>query len=312
MRHDISPLAARIALDIIGRIESGRLRGGDALRETALAEAHQVSRSPIRETLRALTAAKLTRHQPNRGTVVTDGIKPETLKRARQRFAQSNDDEPYRRIAADHLAGILPTECTEAEISRRYKLGRAKTRHIIAHIAQEGWIERRPGYGWAFLPVLTTPQAFSSSYRFRLVLEPAALLEPTFKIDEQAFARFRAAQQALVDGDIQTTSSVELFRLGSAFHEMLAKCSGNPFFFDALQRINRLRRLIEYRAMVDTAHFIEQAHEHLKIMDLIESGDMEAAASFLARHLETARAVKLEVLTSGKRHADSATAKVHF
>ena len=121
----------------------------------------------------------------------------------------------------------------------------------------------------------------------------------------------RAAQQALVDGGIHTTSSVELFRLGSAFHEMLAKCSGNPFFSDALQRINRLRRLIEYRAMVDTAHFIDQAREHLKIMDLIEAGDMEAASAFLARHLETARGVKLEVLTSGKRR-DSATAQVHF
>jgi DNA-binding GntR family transcriptional regulator len=312
MRHDISPLAARIALDIIGRIEGGRLHGGDALRETALAETHQVSRSPIREALRALTTAKLTRHHANRGTVIADHIKPEALKRARERFTRSDDDEPYRRIAADHLAGTLPTECTEAEISRRYKLGRAKTRHVIARIAQEGWIERRPGYGWAFQPVLTTPQAFSSSYRFRLALEPAALLQPTFKIDEQAFARFRAAQQALVDGRIYTMSSVELFRLGSAFHEMLAKCSGNPFFFDALQRINRLRRLIEYRAMVDTAHFIGQAREHLKIMDLIEGGDMDAAAAFLARHLETARSVKLEVLTSGKGRANSATAQVHF
>jgi DNA-binding GntR family transcriptional regulator len=63
--------------------------------------------------------------------------------------------------------------------------------------------------------------------------------------------------------------------------------------------------------MVDTAHFIDQAREHLKIMDLVEAGDMEAASAFLARHLETARAVKLEVLTSGKR-ADRATAQVHF
>jgi DNA-binding GntR family transcriptional regulator len=312
MRRVVSPLAARIALDIIRRIESGRLRSGDALRETALAEAHQVSRSPIREALRALTAAKLAQHHLNRGTVVASDIKPELLERARQRFAQSDDEESYRRIAADHLAGILPTECTEAEIGRRYKLGRAKVRHVVARIAQEGWIERRPGYGWAFLPVLTTPQAFSSSYRFRLALEPAALLEPTFKIDEQSFVRFRAEQQALVDGGIHTTSSIELFRLGSRFHEMLAKCSGNPFFFDALQRINRLRRLIEYRAMVNTTHFIDQAREHLKIMDLIESGDMEAAASFLARHLETARAVKLEVLTSGKRRANTATVHVHF
>jgi hypothetical protein len=39
---------------------------------------------------------------------------------------------------------------------------------------------------------------------------------------------------------------------------------------------------------------------------------MDAAAAFLARHLETARGVKLEVLTSGKGRTDSATVHVHF
>lgn len=310
----VSPLVSQIAADLIGKIADGQLRAGDAVRETAVAEWHQISRSPVREALRMLAEWKIAVHQPHRGVVVADPVRPEILERARRRLARTDSDEPYRRIAAERLAGHLPDEISEAELGRRFKLARSETRRIIARMAQEGWIERRSGYGWTFLPVLTTPDAFSSSYRFRLAVEPAGLLEPTFKVDRSIFQRFRAEQTALVEGRIHTTSSVELFRLGSRFHEMLAQCSGNPFFLDALQRINRLRRLIEYRAMIETSHFIEQAREHLQIMDLIEGGDREGAAALLARHLETARAVKLDVLTEGKtgRRGVAPIAHLHF
>ncbi len=314
MPSAVSSLAATIALDIVDRIADGRLRPGDALRETALAQSHQVSRSPVREALHALAGLRLALQQPHRGVIIASVVTPQMIERAKRRFARSDADEPYRKIAADRLSGRLAAELSEAELGRRYKLDRTDTRRIIARMAEEGWIERQPGYGWRFLPVLTTAQDFSSSYRFRLTIEPAGLLEPTFKINAHEFSRFRAEQTALVEGRIYTTSSIELFRFGSRFHEMLARCSGNPFFLDALQRINRLRRLIEYRAMVETSHFIGQAREHLKIMDLIEGGDREGAAVFLARHLETARVVKLDVLTSGKddRRGKATTAKLHF
>jgi DNA-binding GntR family transcriptional regulator len=314
MRNDIAPLAAQIALDIVDKVAHGRLKPGDALREAALAESHKVSRSPVREALHALTELKITLHQPHRGVVIAGSISSRAIRHAKQKLVQSDAEEPYRKIAADRLSGRLLDELSEAGLGRRYKLNRAETRRIIARMAQEGWIERRPGYGWHFMPVLTTAQDFSAGYRFRLAVEPAGLLEPTFKINAHEFARFRAEQFALVEGRIHATSSVELFRLGSRFHEMLAKCSGNPFFFDALQRINRLRRLIEYRAMVETSHFIDQAREHLQIMDLIERGDREGAATLLARHLEKARVVKLDVLTSRKneRRSVPTTARLHF
>jgi DNA-binding GntR family transcriptional regulator len=59
-------LADRIADDIV----SGRLRPGTALEETGLAEAHGVSRTPVREALRLLAATGLVQMRPRRGAVV--------------------------------------------------------------------------------------------------------------------------------------------------------------------------------------------------------------------------------------------------
>lgn len=50
----------------------GRFRPGDRLDQTDLAEELNVSRSPVREALRVLTAEDLVTHYPHRGTVVTE------------------------------------------------------------------------------------------------------------------------------------------------------------------------------------------------------------------------------------------------
>jgi DNA-binding GntR family transcriptional regulator len=177
---------------------------------------------------------------------------------------------------------------------------------------------------WSFLPGLISVESYNLAFRFRMTVEPAALLEPTYRIDRTAFVRCRALQQGLVDGAIRELSSAELFQLGSSFHETIVGCAQNPFFLEAMQRLNRLRRLIEYRAMVDTSHFIDQAREHLEILDRLEDGDRAGAAELLRRHLDVVRVVKCRFLdgpraknratSSSKRvrRTGEITASVHF
>jgi DNA-binding GntR family transcriptional regulator len=73
---------------------------------------------------------------------------------------------------------------------------------------------------------------------------------------------------------------------------MMAACSGNPFFLDALCRINRLRRLIEYRTFVDKERLAAQCREHLALLDMIAAGSRDEAAGYLLRHLRGAAARK--------------------
>lgn len=311
-----SSLSAQIARQILELIQAGELPPGTHLREQSLAARFAVSRSPLRKALKGLAADGTLAHRPNQGFFVDGERAP--LRLVSSDLAMNEDEEPYASIAAERLAGNLPERFTAADLGRRFGLSRGAVTRVVGRMMQEGWIERLPGYGFAFLPVLTTPEAFSLGYRFRLAIEPAALLEPTYRIDKAAFALCRAQQSELITRPLSDITPINLFRLGSAFHETIVRCSRNPFLLDALQRINRLRRLIEYRAMVDTRIFLDQAQEHIQILDRIEDGDRRSAAEMLRRHLEAMQTVKLTLLGrevpqhSVDQGCGLAEAKVHF
>lgn len=118
--------------------------------------------------------------------------------------------------------------------------------------------------------------------------EPAALLEPTYQLDEATLRKCRAEQQALVDGAFEWASPAQLFDANARLHEVIAGFSGNMFICDALKRLNRLRRLMEYRKVVDRDATARRCKEHLTLIDLLLSGQREAAADFMRLHLRDA------------------------
>lgn len=132
------------------------------------------------------------------------------------------------------------------------------------------------------------------AYLFRMAIEPAAILQPSFQVDAGAFSRARDQQQALLDGDYLTLSRSDLFRINSSFHEMIVECSNNIYFIESIKRVNASRRLAEYRKTLNRSRLVGQSLEHLRILDLLESGDHEKAADFMRFHLEYALKVKTD------------------
>jgi len=174
----------------------------------------------------------------------------------------------------------------EASLRTRYALTPAQLSGVLARIANEGWAEKKPGYGWAFSPMLTTPESLEQSYRLRLALEPAALLEPGYRLDPRALERCRAAEERLLAGGIDSESADALHERGVNFHETIVAASGNPFFTDTIRRINRVRRLLAYRSMQDRGRYRQHCRQHLQILDLLERGRNDEAADALRVHLE--------------------------
>jgi DNA-binding GntR family transcriptional regulator len=191
----------------------------------------------------------------------------------------------YFRIADDRLRGELPDTFTEAMLRRRYGLTPAQLQAVLTRIADEGWGRKKPGYGWEFSPMLTTPESLLQSYRLRLAIEPAALLEPGYRMEPQVLERCRAAELHLLSGGIATDSADQLHERGVRFHESLVEASGNPFFIDAMRRVNRVRRLLSYRSMQDRSRYQEHCRQHLELLDLIERGRNDEAAQALREHL---------------------------
>ena len=192
----------------------------------------------------------------------------------------------YFRIAEDHLHGRVPDPASETHLRAMYKVTKAELNAVLSRIALEGWAERRPGYGWSFSPMLTTPESLEQTYRVRLALEPAALLEPAYSLDPVTAARCRNAELRLLAGAIETDSADVLHERGVRFHEAIVGASKNPFFLETIRRINRIRRLLSYRSMVDRKRYRQQCEEHLEILDLLQAEKNEEASQALRRHLE--------------------------
>lgn len=292
----------QLIVGIKEHIASERLAPGTRLPERALAEQFRVSRSPVREALKRLAEDETVEKNEDGGYVVG----PATPQASQEFVAVPEagyDEEAYLRIAQDRLAGNLPERFSENELLRRYGLTRTQLNNILRRMMQEGWVERLLGHGWAFLPTLTSGESYNQGYRYRILVEPAAILEPSFRIDRKDLLRCREEQETLLSGAIQNVSPAQIFDSNSRLHETIAGFSGNVFIVESLRRLNRLRRLMEYQKSVDRTASARRCEEHLVLIDLLLNGQREEAADFLRLHLrdaarEKAAAVRTSVETA--------------
>src|SRR5215207_3832312 len=187
-------ITERLAARILGHIQSEDLGTGDHLAAQDLAARFGVSRTPVNQALGLLHAKGVLRHEQNRGYFVGEArdVTPDTIG-----LAEGDDiTEAYFALADDHLRARIPAQASESHLRERYRLTRAQLTAVLGRAAEEGWAERRAGYGWGFSPVLSTQESLEQTYRVRLALEPAALLEPGYQLDVETAERLRAAGAA--------------------------------------------------------------------------------------------------------------------
>ncbi len=272
-------LARLIAQDIVAR----RYTPGTHLSEEALAAGYQVSRTPVRGALKLLATQGLITHRPNSGYTVADNA---VLADAAITSTGPTQQELYRRLIDDRAARVLPDPFTERDLLQRYGAPRSVLTKALLQLSADGLLEKRKGHGWQFAPSLESRAALDESYRFRMAIECAGLLEPTFKLDRDALARMRSAHEALAERDEADISATEFFALNASFHELLARFSGNRYLLQAVQQQNQLRRLEEHAAFHRDARYIGSTREHLQIIDALQAGDQERAAQLMRHHLQ--------------------------
>ena len=103
------------------------------------------------------------------------------------------------RLLAIYLSGVLPETATETDFMRRYEASRHLVLATLALMAEEGIVHRGKGREWRFREVLKSSRSREASYELRLMVEPNAVLLPTFKIVIPELEQMRALQQKLVN-----------------------------------------------------------------------------------------------------------------
>ena len=220
-----------IAIRILDLLQRDATPEGAHLSAQKLADRLGVSRSPVSDALAHLHMQGVLRREHNRGYFLAVASQSCEIARIRTASSRSPDRtvQAYFELAENLLSGDLPQSCSEAYIKSRYGLTVAQTSTLMGRIAAEGWAQRKPGYGWLFSEMLTTPDALLQSYRLRLALEPAALLEPGFCLDPAVLAQCRAVEQHLLTGGISADSAALAAHLRSTLeniaglHTLLAR-----------------------------------------------------------------------------------------
>lgn len=285
-KRPISDLQAKIALKIIEFAQENELPEGYHLVENQLAKHLGVSRSPVRRTLDFLAKSGIVTAESNRGFFLAQSAGE--IDGSSMRLPISEEDRLYSHIIDDRVHGKIDSDQTEVDLMRRYHAKRGAVTRVLWRLAKEGIVERGPGVGWTFMPTIDSVKTHDESYELRMVIEPAALLAPEFRIDLKKLARSREIHERMLCKGAKIAVGSEMFQINAEFHEMLASFSGNRFFLQIIEQQNRLRRLLEYNVR-DSERIVDSCREHLAIIEALEANDREWAASLMRRHLARAR-----------------------
>lgn len=282
-------LQQEIAERILQLVRDDALSAGDWLNENATARRLGVSRTPVRAALEHLARQGVVRRHLNKGVEILtlpaandSTLPPEAIDLAMVRLAHEREN------------GLLPDEVSELEVMRRYDLGRPEAQKLLARLADLDMVERKPGYGWRFLHEARDPRVHQERYRFRLMVEPLALLEPDFRLGKSWIAEMRQRHDVMLTQPWRESSSIALYEMNADFHEGLAAASGNRFIHSAIRRQNQLRRLSNYDWVFGFERVQVNCTEHMAILDHLEAGEPEVASALMRSHL--LRASKLRPL----------------
>lgn len=284
-----------LAQNICSLVVQEGLTIGDHLREIHFSDRLKVSRTLTRSAFKLLEEQGILERRPNRGFFLRD---MDSIREQLQDAPPSPSADLHPlcyKLARDYLHQELPGHFTESDIVRQYEESRATVQQALIEMEKEGWLQRLLGYGWEFGSFLTSSLSYEQCYRFRALIEPAALREPTYSPDKRVLATLKQKQQALLES-ADSCSASRMFNTGVEFHEAIVGFSGNAFLLEGLQKANRLRRLLEYSVHSARVAPQHECEDHLHIIMLLEEGAYMKAADFLQDHLGKARREKASIV----------------
>ena len=144
-------------------------------------------------------------------------------------------------------------------------------------------------------PALNDEASYRESYRYRLLIEPAALLEDRFHLPPAELDALRRMHECgLVERARQREPYPGLFDIDAAFHVGLGEACGNRFLSQAIRQQTRLRRLSEYEKYTSRERLTQSFEEHLSILDAIENDAFAEASERMSLHIRTSDANRPE------------------
>lgn len=185
----------------------------------------------------------------------------------------------------------------EEALSREFGVSRTPVREALRRLEQAGLVERTE-HGRYAVRALDLAR-IDELYTVRIVLEELAVSLAAPAVDSDEFRDLLAGTRASVESLEQGNGRSESLEMREEFHERLAALSGNRelvrMLADIDLRIYACRRL-------DTelpGRPKEGQRDHLRILELLQSGAVEDAQTAMRDHISSSRQTVRLLLRAG-------------
>lgn len=196
---------------------------------------------------------------------------------------------------------------TEYELAAQFNVSRPLIREVLSRFREKGIVVSRRGVGSfvrpipskglsqseanvAGFPAISSLADVRKCYDFRIALEGEAAFLAARHRSEENLAHLRNAlkelEEIIAAGKLGTDADYN-------FHAIIADCSNNPFFVQAIMMMrSSVRFAINLSRNLSLTHPIERLRtvqaEHIEIFETITAGDAERARQAMRKHLANA------------------------
>lgn len=211
--------------------------------------------------------------------------------------ADSRADRVHRELRRALLLGELPlTErLTEEQLAERFQTSRTPVRDAIRRLETEGHLIRERTGG--VRPNTPRATVMREIYEVRLALEDLVVRRACDRepgVDLDGLVQLRDDWAELRDEWPQMAADFELpefVHADEAFHEALARLSGNQTSARFLRDVNERIRLLRIHDFVEDQRIEATISQHLAIAEAVVAGDVDAAAPLMREHIQSSAAV---------------------
>jgi DNA-binding GntR family transcriptional regulator len=270
---------------------------GAHLPEQVLATQCNVSRTPVRAALKVLFEQGLVTWAPETGYRLAAGF--DSAGARTKTLPNAEEAELAARIIRDRAARRLDETVTVSELMRRYDQSRSAVQKALGNLSDDGLLTRAPGQAWVFSPLPDAPESQADSFDFRLLMEPAAILTPGFRLDQDKAVGLRHRMMDFLVRPDEALELREFQKIDTDFHGLIARGAANRFVADALLTHLRLRELPGATVRANVVRLRQAIQEHLGILDHLESGRFDVAADLMRVHLRLSRSLRPQAANRG-------------
>lgn len=203
---------------------------------------------------------------------------------------QSYREQAARIIRAQIISGRIEPGSLYSigEIAEKLNVSITPVREALHDLAREGLIEMRRNRG--FLVRTPSGQELDEIVQIRAMLEVSAVREITERGLVTDFAPLRRlSRRTMVFAE--AGEWVGFLDTDREFHLSLLAALGNPKLLELVGSLRDQSRLFGLDKMAGSPDFVESTREHELLLDAVEEGDPERAASIMAQHLRHVRGV---------------------